>query len=239
MTEPLEFLYSFKDFNPDKVRELVIGEKYIGIMNKEGNIGICATLGTKVTDDLLHSNKPDLNNLSHRIILNAYLNSYYNYEREYNNTADIFDRIDFRDKGRVIMVGYFESLYRKFSDSNIKLEVFDIHKKDSAVQDISGINDALSGADTVILTGTTIFNNTFRDIITLIRDNCNIFLLGPSNVLSEKLFIYPNIRIVFGSVFKNNDRRVLDKIASGQGTKGFLKYLRKVYIIEEKYMEEI
>ncbi len=239
MDEPIKYFYSITGFDRAHIKDCVVGDKYTAILNKSGNIGVCATLDTKMNDKLLVEGDPDLNNPVHRIILNAYYNSILNYERDYNDVKDIFDRIDFSKHRRIVMIGYFESLYDKFSQNRIPLEVFDIHKESHILSDISKMEESLMGAETIILTGTTIFNNTFNDIVRVTPEGCNIFLLGPSNILSEEMFRYPNIKVVFGSVFSPDDRRVLDKVARGDGTRGFLPYLQKVYIIKNDYRDEI
>ena len=239
MEEPIKHFYSLVGFDRDKIREWVIGDKYIALMNTGGNIGVCARLGTGMDDGLFRDGEPDLDDPGHRIILNAYFNSFCNYENIYDERRDIFDRIDFRDHKRIVMIGYFESLYRKFSEKDIALEVFDIQKESHILSDISAMERSLSDASSIILTGTTIFNNTFSDIISIVPSGCNIFLLGPSNVLSVEMFGYPSIKVVFGSVFEKNDSRVLEKIAEGSGTRGFLPYLHKVYIINDNYRNEI
>lgn len=88
----------------------------------------------------------------------------------------------------------------------------------------------LGTADCVILSGTTINNNTFMEVISKTSDSCSIFLLGPSNILSREMFRYRNIKVVFGSRFRKGDEEVLDIIREGRGTKGFLKNLNKVYL---------
>ncbi|MBN1387659.1 MAG: hypothetical protein JW965_04385 [Bacteroidales bacterium] len=239
MDEPIKYFYSIKGFDRADISECVLGEKYVAIMNNSGNIGVCATLGNKMNDKLLAGEQPDIGNQIHRIILNAYYNSICNYERNYEDIKDIFDCIDFSKYRRIVMIGYFESLYDKFSLNNIHLEVFDIHKESHILSDLSNMKESLKEAETIILSGTTIFNNTFNDIVDQTPDKCNIFLLGPSNILSEEMFRYRNIKVVFGSVFNPGDRRVLNSIASGHGTRGFLPYLNKVYIIKDNYRNEI
>ncbi|MGM0463141.1 MAG: Rossmann-like domain-containing protein [Bacteroidota bacterium] len=239
MEEPLKHFYSLLGFDRKKIREWAIGEKYLAVMNTGGNIGVCATLGTVMDDGLFRHGDPDISNPCHRIILNAYFNSICNYENIYDERRDIFDSIDFSQHRRIVMIGYFESLYRKFSEKNIALEVFDIQKESHILSDISVMERSLAGADSIILTGTTIFNNTFNDIISIAPAGCNIFLLGPSNILSAEMFRYRGIKVVFGSVFERNDSRVLEKIAEGSGTRGFLPYLHKVYIINKDYKNEI
>jgi len=239
MDEPIKHFYSVAGYKTADISKWVIGDKYVAVMLKSGHIGVCATLGNEMSDDLFITGIPDLNNTSHRIILNAYFNAVFNYKRQYTDIKDIFDRIDFSRHRKIVMVGYFETLFKKFSRSGLKLDVFDIHKESDILTDISRMEERLSEAGTIILTGTTVFNNTFKDIVDISPSGCNIFLLGPSNIMSEEMFRYRNIKVVFGSVFKTGDTRLLEKISEGHGTRGFLPYLEKVYIVNDDYRDEI
>ena len=233
MTEPIQYFLLKEGFRRYEVAEYVIGDLYVAVMNNDGNIGVCATLGMKVESGLMEGEVPDSTNPSHRVLLNAWFNSIYNYRRDYDDIKDIFDAIDFSNRGPIVMAGYFESLYDKFAESDIDLKVFDLQKSADVISDISGFSDALMACRTLILTGTTIFNNTFTDVIGGCKPGCTIYLLGPSNILSDDMFSYGGIEVVFGSVFENGNREVLRLIAEGHGTKGFLSHLKKVYIARE------
>lgn len=233
MKEPIRHFLEKEGFDLSRIKEWVIGEKYVGIMLEDGNIGVCATLNNIVEDSLLRGDLPDPSDPSHRIILNAWFNALCNYRRSYSQNIDIFDRINFREYRNIVMVGYFESLYEKFRAAGIPLKVFDISKESPLLSDMGELFSSLAGADNVILTGTTIFNETFMEIVGAAGQKCSLFLLGPSNTLSRDMFAYPNIRIVFGSVFKPYDMELFNKIGNGAGTKGFIEHLQKVYINSE------
>ena len=234
MEEPLKYFYSKLGFDLKMIKSYILGKKYIAVMLTNGKIGVCSTLGTSVNDSLLKGAQPDTSDLSHRIILNAWFNALCNYDRSYSDIVDIFDRINFNRYKNVVMVGYFETLHKKFTRDGIPLRVFDIQKESSILSDIKTLEKSLSTADALILTGTTVFNNTFMPVTSSTPDGCDIFLLGPSNILNEEMFSYRNIKVVFGSVFNPFDQELMTRIGSGCGTKGFLDLLQKVYIASEK-----
>lgn len=236
MKEPIEYFFEKKGFDLAMIKSYIIGKKYIAIMLTNGNTGVCSTLGTTVNDSLLKGAPPDTSDLSHRIILNAWFNALCNYDRSYSDFVDIFDRISFKRYRSVVMVGYFETLHKKFTRDGIPLRVFDIHKESSILSDLNVLEESLSAADALILTGTTIFNGTFIPVTSSTPDSCDIFLLGPSNILSEDMFNYKNIKVVFGSVFNPYDQELMTRIGSGCGTKGFLDRLQKVYITSENIL---
>lgn len=233
MKEPIHHFLDKEGFDRTRIKDWVIGEKYVGIMLDNGNIGVCATLENVVDNALLKGAEPDPSDPSHRIILNAWFNAVCNYWRSYSHDTDIFDRIDFKEYHSIVMVGYFESLHLKFTTAGIPVKVFDINKQSDILSDIGSLYSSLGEADAVILTGTSIFNQTFMNIVGACREESSIFLLGPSNTLSRDMFAYPCIRIVFGSVFKPYDSGLFEKIANGAGTKGFIDHLQKVYINSE------
>jgi len=103
-TEPLEFLLSIYKFETDKIENISTGLRYTAVLLKNGNIGVCANLGHKIdTDKNIYSNY-DLKKLSHRIVLNAYLNSLLNYSNNYKNIKMIFGSTFGKDDHRILKI---------------------------------------------------------------------------------------------------------------------------------------
>jgi uncharacterized protein (DUF4213/DUF364 family) len=100
------------------------------------------------------------------------------------------------------MIGWFGSLTEKFKKMNINITIFDRLSDDSILTPMSEQAGRLATADCVILTGTTIHNNSFTDIISKTAKDCHIMLLGPSNILHLDMFLYHNIKVVYGSLFE-------------------------------------
>ena len=228
--EPIQRFYDLAGFDPAVIARWEIGEKYVGLMLNNGNIGVCAILGQEVDDSILQSGVPDLNNPGHRIILHAWFNALLNYNMREVHNGDIFDPGRFSLYGKIVMIGSFGSLLEKFSSAGIAVDVFDRLSEEEFLIPMRKQPEFLASADCVILTGTTVSNNTFTEIIGHTPEKCDIFLLGPSNIIHQAMFGYRNIRVVFGSRFRKGDAEVLDLIRDGHGTKGFLKNLNKVYI---------
>jgi len=228
--EPISYFLKRESFDPGRVARYEIGEKYIGIMLDNGNIGVCAILEHKVESSILISGEPDTESIAHRIILNAYYNALHNYTETPDGSGDIFDSTGFSDYRNIVMIGNFASLLEKFSARGTDIKVFDRLSDSDILVPMRRQQEMLSIADCVILTGTTINNKTFLEIVSHTQYDCDIFLLGPSNILHRAMFGYRNIKVVFGSRFRKGDEEVLELIKQGHGTKGFLKNLNKVYI---------
>lgn len=228
--EPLIILLNKYNFDFSMIKKIVCGKKYFAVQLQNGNIGVCATLGNNVSFDNHKNNIADINNVSGRIILNAYYNALLNYENIYKKEIDIFDEIDFRQYNNIVMIGYFDSLEKKFKEGNIHVSIFDKLIIKNGIIDDNLQSEYIVKADALIISSTTIFNNTFINILNNTSDNCKIFMLGPSSILSTEMFAYKNIKGIFGSVF--HDDKVLEIINDGCGTKDFLKYGSKVFLLK-------
>jgi len=233
MKEPISHFFENAGFDPSKIRRYALGEKFAGIMITDGRIGICAVLDACVDNAILKGRKkPDLTDHGHRVILNSYFNAIYNYNGNLPDNSDIINRVDLSVFKDIVMVGYFESLILKLKGKGISFRVYD---KDKSIQadDLSPIDklpEALAKADAVIITGSSVANNTFSYLVNKTGKNCSVFLLGPSNILHPDMFKYKNIKVVFGSVFERYDNRILDLIEEGHGVKSFLTERNKVFI---------
>ena len=228
LNEPLRHFVEKQGVDVSNVDKIVCGRKYSAVLLKNGNIGVCANLLNDVNVEKEDLNAPDLNKIEHRIILNAYFNANLNYLNHYEKTADIFDGIDFMNYENIVMIGLFKPLLDKFKTNNIKIHVFDLVKKNGELVSIKDEMEYIKKAETIILSATSIANNTFMDIVTHSRENCDIFPLGPSSIMSRDMFGYKNIKKIFGSIFKSHDEKVLDTIKNGFGTKAFLPFGKKV-----------
>lgn len=207
------------------------GAKYVAAMNEYGKIGVCATLGINIDGVDLH--KPDFGSIKHRIAINALVNSHLNYSEEFDGRGDIFTTIDFEKYKNIVMIGYFGSLAKKFEGKGITLNIFDLDQLEMPVLPIAKQVEYLHRCDCVIATSTSISNGTLNGIIENTPNSADIFLLGPSTPMDSLMFTTPNIKGLFGSVFKLHDQNPLNIIAQGEGTRQFMQYMQKVYKIRK------
>ncbi|MBT3423032.1 MAG: hypothetical protein HN691_18320 [Bacteroidetes bacterium] len=227
MLEPIQHFYQKEGFQIDNIKNITIGQKYVAVEIMNGNIGVCATLNHSVKTDFT---KLDLTDNSYRIVLNAYYNALLNYNNNYEDSFDIFDKIDFHQAGNVVMVGYFKSLVQKFEEENISLSIFDLYDESDKIVAIEKQQEYIAKSDTLILSSTSIFNQTFFDLVNSTPPNCHVYLLGPSSLLHPDMFKFKNISVLFGSLFQNNKDKLIDIIKQGEGTPSFSKYMQKVYL---------
>lgn len=234
MLEPLKYYFEKYGIDLQKINHIVCGEKYVAVILKDGKLGVCATLDNYVNIDVKDLRFPDLINIQHRIVLNAYYNAIFNYQNQYDSTIDIFDKIDFTKYKKIVMIGFFRSLVEKFENENIDLTIFDKAFEDEKLTTMSEQLNVVSKADAIILSSTTVFNNTFLELINTTKDGCDIYTLGPSTILDKEMFQYRNIKLLFGAIFEPNDVNTLRIIQQGGGTKQFLPFINKVYLKPSK-----
>lgn len=237
-TDILQQLFEKHPFNPDSLSEIICNPKHCAILLKNGNIGVCSTLGVSLEDDPQILLSPDFTRIDHRIMVNAWVNACGNYTLQPSGDGDIFNAVDFTNYRSIVMIGYFGSLSDKFKGRGIDVTIFDLDPTDKPVAPIEAQKSHLSGADAVILTATSISNLTFRGLLESSRDNADIFILGPSTPLDTLLLTHPKVKALFGTRFNPYDKNVLDIIRSGGGTKRFLPFVKKVYFYRGKGQEE-
>ncbi len=230
MPDPLLQFHSIYKYDRSAIASLVAGEKYVGVMLRDGRIGVCSTLQTRVAKEDTEMTRPDLGRHAHRIIYNAYLNARLNYDAAIEDRKDIFDHHSFGAEDQVVMIGYFRPLVKKFQDAGIPLSIFDLMDEDDILSPPEHLHQSLQHASKVILTSTSIANGTFEGIVQQTARDCEVFLLGPSSVLHSDLLVYRNIKRIYGALFGRYDTRVLDLITAGHGTQSFMKYGQKVNI---------
>lgn len=228
INEPLQHFLDKHGVDVSKIDRIVCGRKYSAVRLKNGHTGVCANLLTNIDFKIEDLKRVDIHKTEHRILLNAYFNALLNQENHYRETVDIFAGVDFKSYGDIVMIGLFKPLLEKFKNHHINVRVFDKIKKDEALEPMQNKSQRIKTADAVILSATTIFNGTFREIVSGTKEKCDIFLLGPSAILHRDMFAYKNIKKIFGSIFTPFDDRVLETIKKGHGTREFARFARKV-----------
>ncbi len=223
-----EIYNHYKDELPP-LRRIVCGTKYFAVENDGGTVGIAANLEGYSKVDLAELHNPNLGNYHHRVAINAWINSYVNYQNTYPAEKDIFEQVDFRQYHSIVMVGFFESLAAKFRREGIPLTIFDLNKQSPNIAPIEDELNAIRNADVVIVSSTALANHTLSSLVANKGKNTEIMMLGPTTPLSPMLFRITGAKILFGSLVNDNEK-LFRIVESGGGTKQFLPYLKKVYI---------
>jgi len=227
MLDPITHYYNKYAFDSSLIKDFISGARYVAVLFENGNIGLCATLGQNVNAAI--PDKIDLEDLGHRIFLNAYYNALLNYNQEYFEEMDIFEAVDFKKFSNIVMVGNFKPVVKRFQKANIPLFIFDMRDDEVILQEMKDQMEFIRKADAIILTATSMFNKSYLELIENSSDNASIYILGPSAIMHPDMKAYRNVKMIFGSVFDPFDERVLDVVKANMGTRYFSPFSKKVF----------
>lgn len=227
LPDPLDLLLRKYPFAPGKVRQIVSGSKYTAVECTNGTIGVCANRGFPVKTEPFLYEKTDLSQFSHRVVMNAFLNATLNQAGRFSSEADIYDAVNFKSFKNPVMLGFFKPLLEKFDRSEIQVSVFDPGISNNIETYLDSVKSGISKADALILTSTSVSNGSFLQSIGFITQECAVYLLGPSSVMSLEMRIYPGIKMIFGTTFDPGSSDVLEIIKHGGGTRDFQKFGKK------------
>ncbi len=222
--DPLELLLAKYGLDLKEVEEIFTGERYSGVLLKDGNIGVCSGTGRKIPVNKGEYDSLNLQAFSHRVFVNAYFNAKLNYSNSVAAEPEITKAVDFSKFKNVVMLGFIKPVAKQLKNAGVRLTIFDLNRNEPELTPITEREKHLANADAVVLSSTAIANGTFLQTIKNSKRSSKIFILGPSSTMAKEFFEFEKIEMIFGSVFKNRDRRIIEIIKNDGGTKEFLKY---------------
>ena len=230
--DPISLFLNKIKVDVSAIKDFIIGKKYACVVLNNGNIGLAANIFNVSNFDFRSIQQFDTENYTHRLFLLAYFNARLNCEKNEYTRADIFNVINFKKYKKIVMIGYSQPMYEKLKKMNIEPVVFDYSSDESFITEQNLLSENLKNANSVILTGTSIINNSFNDILKDVGNACDVFLIGPSVPLSKELFETEEIKGIFGTIFEENRQMVIDLIKQDKGTNCLKKYGKKVVLMK-------
>lgn len=223
------------------VDQVTIGIGYTAVTTSDGGIGIAATtlpqdgchagsidFEDRPASDLLQLiMKPDpvgrtmalalINALNHRQAIRL--------PDDPSNTV-LFDHFGMLSGARVAMVGYFPPLVHRLREKKIPLSVIDDAK---GLGDKKTFYHQLTGwADVLLVTATSIINNTTESILSHAGPDLKTILLGPTTPMLPDAFDHLPIHMLAGSAISNSEL-ALKVIRHGGGARSLKPASRKIY----------
>ncbi|MBC2710536.1 MAG: DUF364 domain-containing protein [Desulfosarcina sp.] len=142
--------------------------------------------------------------------------------------ALLFDHFGIRSGARVAMVGYFPPLVRLFEKKNVPLSVIDDAK---GLGDKKTFYHQLDGwADVLLITATSIINNSTETILAHAGPDLKTVLLGPSTPMIPGAFAHLPVDMLAGSAI-TDPQRTLKIVRHSGGTRALKPVSRKVYCL--------
>lgn len=226
--DPLALFHHIAPFNRNAIKSILSGEIYTVVELKNGNIGVCANLKNEIIHDL--PSNIDFNNINHRIILQAYYNALFNYSSESEFLHDnLVDLLEEKKYNFIVMIGFFKPVYAELNQKNIPVHVFDFFNKEPFIIDYDKRFELIPKADCIIISATTIFNETFIELTELSSPDCEIHILGPSTPMTKEMFNYKNIKYLHG-ILPFDNKEIIESIKNNEGTRKFIRFCKKVML---------
>jgi uncharacterized protein (DUF4213/DUF364 family) len=125
---------------------------------------------------------------------------------------------------RVAMVGYFGPVIAQLRKTGCRLDVMELNSQHGDTLPPEKAGDALAGCTVAVITGTSLINGTFDEVIAGLGEPRAAVLLGPSSPLCGDIFQGKKITHVAGSRVRDTDA-VLRVVSEGGGTMLMKRYL--------------
>ena len=224
---------------------LSLGLGYTAVTTSDGGMGLsytyfgdkksCMVLNKHIdyesrpADLLLEKIKSD--NTVERSMALALINA-LNYKAaldlpEDDNNRIMFEKFEIGQGRRVAMVGYFGPLVRSFEDQGVALEILDISRglgtKEAFYKKLK------DWAQVLLLTSTSILNNSTEEILAHAGENVRTVMLGPSTPMAAPAFEHLPVHMLAGTVPIDTEK-TLKAVRHGMGTPVLHKHSRKVFL---------
>ncbi len=227
-----------------RLQRVVLGLGYFAVELENGNVGLAANItrpapdcavfasagelqGSRVGDILALKAQKDL--LSRGVCL-ATFNALTNIQG-CGLPGDVFKRTSLHNGDRVVMIGNIKPVAMMLKNRNCNVTVYDNRfDNDPRLSNQEPMDSACSGADIVIITATSIINDTIRDIFTFSKNAREVIIMGPSTPMASSAFASTPATYLAGSQVIDAEK-ALNIVMEGGGTQTLyrLNAMKKVF----------
>jgi len=219
-----------------RLKRAVLGLGYIAAEIDGGKVGLSAnifrsnmsgcsvfknagTLAGSCVGDILELGRGS--DLIARALAIATINALKNTK---GSSRDIFDIIDPKVFKRVAMVGYIGPVAQMLSNNGCEVSVFENRPLSGPFfKPKEAMPEVFAAADAIIITATSIINDTIGEILALDVNTEMLVLMGPSTPLIVESFRETGIRYLAGANVVDGDV-ALRIVMEGGGTQELYRY---------------
>jgi uncharacterized protein (DUF4213/DUF364 family) len=145
---------------------------------------------------------------------------------EDNDNNIMYDKFKISTDTKIAMIGFFGPLVRNFKEKKVPLEILDEsrglgHKKDF-------YHKLGNWAEVLLLTSTSILNQSTEEILANVGGKVKTVMLGPSTPMAAKAFEHLPVHMLAGTVPIDKDK-TLKAVRHGMGTPILHKFSRKSF----------
>ena len=239
------FAYCIDKARKTDVDLLCLGLGYTAVVTTDGGIGIAYTYFENKKSCMALNEAPDYEGRPAEELLKkiksehpiersmalALVNA-LNHENALKLPQDKDNAILFREFSlesgtNVAMVGYFGPLVKRLKQDKVSLEILDASRGLGERNDF--YTKLSSWADVLLLTSTSILNNTTEEILSHLHEKVKVALLGPSTPMVAEAFAHLPVHMLAGTVPLERDG-IIKAVRHGMGTPKLHKFSRKSYL---------
>ncbi|MGD8292510.1 MAG: DUF364 domain-containing protein [Desulfobacterales bacterium] len=224
---------------------LSLGLGYTAVTTSDGGIGLSYTyFGDKkscmvLNEPIDYEAKPAIlllekinsDNTVERSMALALINA-LNYDTALALPEDKDNKVMYKMLGleldpNVAMVGYFGPLVKNFQTNRIPLEILDESRQLGQRTDF--YRKLENWADVLLLTSTSILNQTTEEILAHVNEKVRTVMLGPSTPMVGQAFKHLPVRMLAGTVATDKEN-ILKAVRHGMGTPVLHRFSRKSFL---------
>ncbi|MDD2296783.1 MAG: DUF364 domain-containing protein [Sphaerochaetaceae bacterium] len=230
------------------IDEITIGIGYTAVTLTDGRCGLCATLcdpkhafslNTDRTDyegraaiQLLRKIKEGDNHLS-RVMAVALVNALNQPFAKAlpDGPNDLHKDFDLPKGAKIAMIGHFSPVFKQFEETGSEVRSLDLGRGIGKAKEFYPW--ATAEADVLILTGTSIVNQTMIEVLDKFSSRTlPVVVMGASTILREEIYEDLPIRYVAGSVVVVK-KDLLKAVRNGRGTLDIHYQAKNVFLTLE------
>jgi uncharacterized protein (DUF4213/DUF364 family) len=240
--------------NADKrmrLRRVVMGLGYIAVQLENNNVGLSANImhegpsgctvfnkagalrGSSVGEILTLGEQKDP--LSRAVCLAA-INALTNVEG-CGLPDDLFNTISINKSDRVVMIGNIEPVANMLANRGCTIRIYDNRYDTNPLpNNQETIFTACSKADIIVITATSIINDTITDILQSTEQAREVIIMGPSTPMAHDAFVSTPITYLAGSQVTDAEK-ALEIVMEGGGTPALYRFKAMKKVIHDMHRD--
>lgn len=216
-----------------KIKDIRVGLGYICTMIESGECGLAYSFRSELghccsvlaqAGDLIGKECEEIipwlkdKNLLKAAVGLSVINAVLNDRFHESDTGNVVKAIEMGKDETFGMVGYFEPIIPFVKKQTENIYVFErIPEKQEGLYPDKDIPQYLPECDVVVITATSIINNTIDEILPFCSKAREVFIVGPSTPLHPESFRGHNVTLLAGTVVTDPEK-MLRIISQGGGT---------------------
>ena len=160
----------------------------------------------------------------------AAINAVINTAQTEWDTGNVTTALDVRPYSTVGMIGEFRPILNEVKKKTDSIYVFEQNVTgDSTLYSSDTIPQYLPKCDVVVVTATSLINQTIDGVLSNCGNARQVCMLGPSTPLCPDVFREYNVHLLAGTVV-TNPQRILEIVSQGGGTMSMKPAIRQVLV---------